>query len=653
MKLGAFFASCDRVQRSKRFKIIVSIAVMLLAAAAIGAYVVAATSSQETAIVLPTDIPETVMDMDGNEITNPAISVANQINGVLTTSQSPIDVAILIAIAVGLVLIVIWMGLSLSYLGLVVVSIGIGAPMVRWGPEPVVLVGRVVLASVPLVMSFAALMQGLRMLFSFSHPVLAIARNVLAEAVRMKISLLFIILLVVLMATWPILINEDQALRYRVQSFLRYSTGISFWLIALLVVFFGAATVAFEQRDKIIWQTMTKPVSSWHYVLGKWLGVVSLAAVLLGVSATGAFLLTQQLRKQKAEGEIAPYVSANELGIAPDRLMLETQVLAARKSIVPTIPFSPGDERFDNELANEIESQRQLQGDDYDPAPWIRSGMRDKLFRDAIAAYLSIDPKEEGYENFVFYGLGDARESGVPITLRYKINAEGNRPDMFYAMTFIMEDGSTIINERTGLGFSHTESISPSYINDRGELRITVFNGYAKILPDGRIDDRLNPNTITFPNDGLEISYVVGSFRGNYFRVIGVLWVKLALLAMLSIWAATFSSFPVACLVSGSLFFLGETAGFVQDALPGWGTKGIRGEAAPFRAMIYHIADWISSSFVVYNDLRPTTRLADGRVLPWDQVSQGVLVLGAVAGLFFVLGVLIFRSRQLAMYSGQ
>ncbi|MBL4591673.1 MAG: ABC transporter permease, partial [Phycisphaerales bacterium] len=609
MKLGTFLASCDRLQRGRKFKIIASVVVVLLATASIGAYVVAATSSYKTAVELPENMPATVMDMDGNEITNPAVSIANQLNGVLTASQSPIDVAVLIAIGGGLALVVIWMGLSLSYLGLTLFAAVVSLPLIVWGNDWVSLIGKVLLGSVPLVMSFAALMQGLRMLFSFSHPVFAIARNVLAEALRMKISLLFIIMLVLLMATLPMMMDESQSLRYRVQSFLRYSTGISFWLIALLVVFFGAATVAFEQRDKIIWQTMTKPVRAWQYVLGKWLGVVSLGAVLLGVSATGGFLFTQYLSQQTAHGETSPYVTADELGISPDRLMLETQVLAARKSVLPMIPFGPNDERFDNELANEIELQRRLQGDEYNPAPWVRQGMRRRLFTDAIAEYLSIDPREEGYENFVFYGLGDARDSGVPITLRYKIDAEGNRPDMFYALTFIMEDGSTIVNERTGLGFSHTESISPSFINDRGELRISIINGSAEVLPDGRIRQRLNPNTVTFPNDGLEVSYVVGTFRGNYFRVIGVLWVKLALLAMLSICAATFSSFPVACLVSGSLFFIGESAGFVQDALPGWGTKGTRGEAAPFRAMIYHAADWISSSFTVYNDLRPTTRL--------------------------------------------
>lgn len=652
MKLRAFLASCDRLQRSKKFKIVISILMILLAVAAAGTYAVAVTSTDLVAVELPAGTPETVTDSSGNEVVNPAVTIANQLNSVLSGSKTPVDFAILTALSTLVVLIVIWMGLYLTYLTLNLISSAICLPLIIWGPEPLDSIALAMYFAVPLVMSFAALMQGLRILYSYSNPVLAIARNVLSEALRMKISLLFIILLILLMAAMPMVLDPDQTLRYRVQSFLRYSTGISFWLIAMLVLFFGAATVTFEQREKVIWQTMTKPVAAWQYVLGKWLGVVSLAAVLLGVSTTGAFVFTQYLRAQTAEGEIAPYVSNNELGIAPDRLMLETQVLAARRSLYPPIPFSLNDPRFDEGLAQEIESQRQLQGEDYNPPGWVRDGMRKKLYTDAIASYWAIDPATEGYEEFTFYGLGEAKRKGLPLTFRYKINAEGNPPDKFYALTFVMEDSSMIHSPKTGLGFSHTQSISPDFINDRGQLRMQILNGDARVLPDGSIEVTPNPATASFPADGLEISYIVGSFRGNFLRVIGVLWVKLAFLAMLAVCASTFASFPIACMMSVTVFFVGESAGFVQGALPGWGTTTVEGQHDSFRYVIYHAADWISSTFAVYNDLNPTSRIADGRVLSWGEVSQGVLVLGGACVLFYLLGVLIFRSRQLAIYSG-
>ena len=54
----------------------------------------------------------------------------------------------------------------------------------------------------------------------------------------------------------------------------------------------------------------------------------------------------------------------------------------------------------------------------------------------------------------------------------------------------------------------------------------------------------VNPKTFSFPPDGFEISYAVSTFAANFARVLFVLWVKLAFLAMLGICAATFLAFP-------------------------------------------------------------------------------------------------------------
>jgi ABC-type transport system involved in multi-copper enzyme maturation permease subunit len=57
--------------------------------------------------------------------------------------------------------------------------------------------------------------------------------------------------------------------------------------------------------------------------------------------------------------------------------------------------------------------------------------------------------------------------------------------------------------------------------------------------------------------------------------------------------------------------------------------------------------------FRTYSDLKPTTRLVDGRLLDWGNVSWGAIVLIAWTGALFAAGVGIFRRRELATYSGQ
>src|SRR5690606_36572400 len=111
-------------------------------------------------------------------------------------------------------------------------------------------VTRLIIVSAVLATAFRALLQDLRIVLASANRFLAIARNAIAEAVRMNISLVFIVLLIFVMAALPDTLSHDTPLRYRVQTFLQYGTGGSYWIIAILVLFFSAASVAFEQRDR-------------------------------------------------------------------------------------------------------------------------------------------------------------------------------------------------------------------------------------------------------------------------------------------------------------------------------------------------------------------------------------------------------------------
>tara|TARA_R110000782_G_scaffold101029_14_gene187612 strand:- start:14467 stop:16419 length:1953 start_codon:yes stop_codon:yes gene_type:complete len=641
--------SIDRVQKSRPFMIAATVIVVLLAAGTIGwAYLQAATDPSGVREALATT-PEFLTDAEGNQFINPQRIELRTAADVISAARSPNSLTIGVLLAAGVVLLVLWLGLGLSYLAILLAALAIGLPMLlnpRSAPF-----GFVIIGGSQLTLAFIVLLRGASLLFTPARPVLAIARNVLAEAIRMKVSLIFIAMLIVMLASLPLVLNGEQPLRFRVQAFLQYANQFAFWITALLVLFFGAATVAFEQRDKIIWQTMTKPVSAAKYVLGKWLGVATLAAVLVLVSSAGVFMFTEYLRGQPAGGEVRPYEPRDaSLTMTEDRMLLETRVLTARKPVVPNLPFDPAGTEFDRAVEQRIEGIQRL--GDYTPSPADRARFRDEAVREAVTAFRSIDPNTERYQEFEFSGLQDAKRRGVPLTLRYKINAEGNRPDIFYALTFIFEDGTPVFRERTGLGFSHTITIAPEMIDDRGQIRFRLYNGLLSINNEGGIVFQPNTNSITIPSDGLEISYQVGSFQANFLRVQAVQWVKLAFLAMLAVCAATFLSFPVACLVAIGTFFIAESSGWVTNALPGWGTTDTDGNFQFYRWAIYHFAETVSGVFRVYNDLSPAERLADGRLLSWGSVSTGAMFLIVASAAIYGIGVYAFRSRQLAIYSG-
>lgn len=263
---------------------------------------------------------------------------------VMTSPSGAATVGIGFGVICLIVIGAIWLGIGLSFLGLLIAGWGIAWPLMLFpGTEGL---GSLLMAIVPLALMFLILLQSMRASLSPSYPVTAVARNVLNEAVRMKIGVVFIVVMLLLMAIIPLVQVEDQPLRYRVQQWMQYGLGLSYAILVLLTVFLSVSTIAFEQRDKIVWQTMTKPVPSWQYLLGKWVGVMALNLVLLAVASGGVYLFTEYLRFQPALGESAFHVDLagnptrgpNAREPSTDRRLLEQQVLVARIAAEPD-PF--------------------------------------------------------------------------------------------------------------------------------------------------------------------------------------------------------------------------------------------------------------------------------------------------------------------------
>ena len=151
---------------------------------------------------------------------------------------------------------------------------------------------------------------------------LAVAQTVVREAVRLRISLAFIVTLLVVLPLIPLFIDAQSPLRYQIQTFMARSLDLAYLCAACMTLMLGCATVAFEIRDRQIWQLMTKPLDRFSYLLGKWLGIVGLDAVLLLVCGVGIFMFVQWMRTRPAMDEL-------------DRIAVRDEVLAARETSVP------------------------------------------------------------------------------------------------------------------------------------------------------------------------------------------------------------------------------------------------------------------------------------------------------------------------------
>jgi len=450
------------------------------------------------------------------------------------------------------------------------------------------------------------------------------------------------------------MLNDDQPLRYRVQSFLQYSVSGSFWVMAALTLAFGVASITGEQRDKVIWQTVTKPVAKWEYLFGKWLGLVGLNAVLLLVSSSGAFLFVEYLRAQPAVGETRAYIG-EDTAVTEDRFLLETRVLTARRSRGLDMPeeLSMDSPAFQSRVEDYIADERIIDPD-FATTPQMRAKVVSDLHESALRAYRSIPNGDRRL--YTVSGLGEARESGRPITLSMRIDAMGNRPDIFFTLSFIMIDvpDAPPMIEKLALGRFHNFTLPARAIGEGGVLELIVFNG--ELRPGagvGEVGIIPNQAAALMPEDGFEVSYRAGGYQLNYLRVMLVLWIKLAFLAMVAVFTSTFLSFPVACLVAFGVFLLAEMSGFLATAVETYSVRDREGGVIWWKVIFSGVTELMSGVFAFYSELKPVRRLVDGRLMPWSSVAGGMGFLGLLSLLLFLASVLIFRRRELATYSGQ
>ena len=144
------------------------------------------------------------------------------------------------------------------------------------------------------------------------------------------------------------------------------------------------------------------------------------------------------------------------------------------------------------------------------------------------------------------------------------------------------------------------------------------------------------------------------SFETNFLRAMLVNWVKLGFLAMLGVVTATFLSFPVAILLSFTVFVGGSASPFIAVSLGQFRPDG--DAIAVIRWIQYAIAaiasgaEWLLRPF---GETSPNRSVVEGRLVSIGGLGRDILVIGIFwCSTVLAIGWMIFRRRELATYSG-
>ena len=566
------------------------------------------------------------------------------------------------AVTLAWLLLIIWTEISLPFL---LVLIGTAIPVLilsdplRWFWSEPRKDAMLAVAGIGLLsFTYVLLTRVVLMLLSYPKQSPAVAHTVVKEASRLRISLVFIIALLVLLPAIPMFLDPEDPLRFRVQTFISRSMGLTFALAACMTLVLSCASVAFEIRDRQIWQLMSKPVSRISYLFGKWLGIMSINAVLLIISGVSIFVYIQYLKDQS----VAPGIEGQL-----DRLSVTDEVLTARIAVRPTYDRLTPDQmrlRVDERINNDPDL-RVL--DEVPPA--LRRELAKQISDEHLLRQRLIPPAQpdqsqaqSNYRTYRFEGLSAARRVQSAITLRYKFHILRSDEHEQYPVVFVFnEDQNQYVAKSYVPTITHTLAIAPDMIREDGSVSVTIVNTYVPMQG----EYRMAQGAINFDEDRLELLYKVGDFPENFVRAVLINWVKLAFLAMIGITASTFLSFPVACLLSFTIFLGGALAPFVSYSLEefypptaeqmDWTNIGM----VLFwfvKTVIRNVAIgtvWLVGGFGEY---RPTQALVEGKFIPWGGwtgVLGAMFKLGVLwCGLALAFGWLLFRKRELATYSG-
>jgi len=424
----------------------------------------------------------------------------------------------------------------------------------------------------------------------------------------------------------PLLIKDDGTARGFTQILLTYTLSTISALLGLSTHWLACGTLARDIEDCTLQVVATKPVARWQIWLGKWLGILSLNAVLLALSGACVYGLLQWRATRLPAAEQA---------------ILRNEVLVARGSAKPASVMGFIEEEADRRTRDALQKGGITKAD----LTLLR-----QQFKEQIKGEFQLVPPASYPSPYRVWeiNLGLARRflRDQPLFLRVKFNAAQTSVSATYGALWQVGVPDTARLWRSDMmslasDTFHEFQIPANLFDDNGNLTIVFINP--------------NDTALLFPiEDGMEVLFHQGGFGLNYARGLGIIWCWMALLAALGLAAASFLSFPVAAFLALAVLTLGLSSGTLANVVSegtiwsGGGESGAPGgtPADIVAVPIFRAVLWVIN---IAKACSPIDALSTGRSIPWDQLAAAfgkiVLLLGGLIGL---AGIGIFNRRELA-----
>lgn len=462
----------------------------------------------------------------------------------------------------------------------------------------------------------------------------AVSRQMVAEGVRMKIALVFVLLVAMVVLGLPFSVSGDSSLTGAVQSFMTYGLAATGLLLGMLTIFLSRS-VSDDITGRQIYLVATKPIARWEYVSGKWLGITLLNAIFLAGAGLAVYGMVHYI--QRTHPPLDPDFDAAEL---------QNEVLVARHAARMIVPDFSDDAEL--EFQQNLEQGMYVDRPNFDPVEEHR-----RLGAKYEARWRVVGP--DNSRNFEFKNILVKRLPDTFVQVRYKTEVSQYPPDEIFRAVWQFGDqykGTPVYqtNVRHIVGRYHTMRVPADAVAPDHTLKVKFYN----VNPFQ--DEQPWPNVIEFrASDPVEVLFTVGTFEGNLFRLLLIMFCKLVFLAAVAVLAVTVFSFPVACLVSFTVYVLAGMRGFLADALD----MASADQASMFESvkeflvqsifMVFQAIYWVVPDFSKFDAVED---FVSGRNVSLVWVLQAVTELALLKTVIVLgLAILFFHRRELAEIS--
>jgi hypothetical protein len=443
-------------------------------------------------------------------------------------------------------------------------------------------------------------------------------------AFRYRLFWILLALLVAAVVGLPLMLESDGTAKGLVQILLTYTLGATATLLGFATLWLSCGTLAKDVEECQMQMVAAKPIARWQIWLGKWLGILSLDAVLLALAGVAIFL-TLGFRA----GRLAP----------DQQKILREEIFVSRGSAREPLPDFK--KIVDEQMKRAVKDPSTVS--DFDLAE-----IRKQITARVETNYTSLSPFHSRAWGIDLHSLQDHLRD-QPLQLRVKFHTSSGNPDDQYTTLWRVGPPNSSrqveLSQRMPADSFQEFAVPPNLLDEKGRLWVQVGN----------------PNEVemSFPlEEGMELLYPESTFGVNFIRGLLVIFCWLALLASIGLSAASFLSFPVAAFMSVAVLFIGLSSGTVSTVVEQGTITGFDASSGGYGHSIvdYAVVPIFKGALKIINlvqDFSPIDSLSSGRSITWGQLglalSQIVLLLG---GFFCIVGMILFTRRELASAQG-